>query len=170
MTCIRRLHNMSRHDGLESVVDQCPVNKSKGLIPLLAAHVVHTVCHMLVAEIKPVTRKVLCRTAEARIGMRTIHVRLRHLCHPLRIIAVGTQPDDRVFPVVQNVADRRKGQIAADRGGLLVGHIAQLVRIIRVPGRADLGLAADHRAVRACAVSAVLRVAGDDQRNLAVFL
>ena len=125
---------------------------------------------MLIPEVQTVAGEMLGRAAKAGVGMSAVHVSLCHLCHPVHIVSVGAYADDRVLPVVQDIADRGKGQVAADGGGFLIGHIAQVVGVLHVAGGSDFGLAADGGAVHAGAVSSVLRIAGDDQGNPAVLL
>ena len=170
MPCVSGLHDVPRHDGLQAVVDQVPVHFAESGVPLLTAEIIHAVGHMLVAEIQPVSGEMLGGTAKAGIGMGPVHVGLRHLHDPVRIVPVCPQADDRVLPVVQDVADRGKREVAANRRGFFVGHMAQVVGVLHIPGGAYLSLAADGGAVHTGAVPAVLRVAGDDQGNLAVLL
>ena len=170
MSGVRRLHNVSCHDGFQTVVNEVLVYFSIACIPLLTAHVIDAVCHVLVAEVQSVARKMLRSTAESLIGVCAVHICLRHLAHAVHIVSIGAQSDDRVLPVVEDVADRGKGEITPDRRRLFVGHTAELVRVSGVSCRTDLGLLADHGSVSAGAVAAILRVARNDKRNLAVLL
>ena len=69
---------------------------------------------MLVTEVKTVAGEVLGGTAKTLVGMSAVHVGFGHFHDSLHIVSVGAQSDDRVFPVVENVAYRGKGKVAAD--------------------------------------------------------
>ena len=100
MSCIGGLHDMPHHNSLQAVIDKIPVHHAKGSVPLLTAHSIHTVCHMLVPEIQSVSRKMLGRTTESQILMSAIQVCLRHNRHPVRIVSIRPQADHWILPVV----------------------------------------------------------------------
>ena len=163
-------HDMSGHDGLQPVVDEVCVDFAEGGVPFLAGKGVDAVGNMLVTVIQAVAGEVLGRAAEAGHLVRALHVGLGHFHHALRIVAVGAQADDGVVPVVVNIGNRSETEVAADGRGLRVGHFAKRFGVFCVARRADLCLCADHCAVAARAVAAVLGIAGDDERNFGIFL
>ena len=161
---------MSRHNRIQSVFNQILIDHTISLVPFLTAHGIHTVCHMLVAEIKSVSRKVLCRTAETWIRMCTVHIGFRHLCHLLRFISISAKADYRIFPIIHNIAHRCERQVTPNSCRFLIRHIPHLIRIICISRSADLCLPSDRRPIHTCAVSAALRITCDDKRNLTVLL
>ena len=170
MSGICRLHDMPRHNCLQTVVNQVLVYLSKGGVPFLAAVVVYAVCNVLVTEIKSVSGEMLGRAAKAGVGVSAVHIGLCHFRHSLHVVAVGTEPDNRIFPVIQDIAYRGKGKVASDCRRFLVGHISQIISVLHIAGSADFRLVSDFRTVHAGAVPAVFRIAGYNQRNFAVLL
>ncbi len=161
---------MSCHDRFQPIIDQVLINLSKTRIPLFTAKIIHAVCHMLVPEIQSIARKMLCRTAESRIRMSAVQIGFRHFHDPIHFISIGPKPDHRILPIIQDITDRRKREVTADGCCFFIGHITQVVCILYISCGADFCLAADRRAVHTGAVPAIFRIAGNDQRNLTVFL
>ena len=91
------------------------------------------------------------------------HVLQAHLAHRIHIAAESPLDHLGVLPVVYDVADGGKGHVVAHGSAFLIGHVAQFVCVLRVGGGGDLDAAADVCAVRAGAVAAALRIAGDEE-------
>ena len=61
---------MPAHDGIQAIVDQCPVDHPVGLVPLVHVKVVHIVGEMGVAEVLSVSGEMFCGAGESRITVR----------------------------------------------------------------------------------------------------
>ncbi len=125
---------------------------------------------MLVTEIKSVPGEMFGCAAKTRIGVGAVHIGFCHFHYPVYVVAVGTKSDNRIFPVIQNIAYRGKRKIASDCRRFLVGHVTQIISVLHIAGRPDFRLVSDFRTVHTGPVSAVLRVAGNNQRDFAVLL
>ena len=67
---------MACHNGFQTVVNQALIYLSKSLVPLFAGKCIDTVGNMLISVIQTVSREMLCRAAEARIGMGAVQLGL----------------------------------------------------------------------------------------------
>ena len=96
MSGVRRLHNVSCHDGFQTVVNEVLVYFSIACIPLLTAHVIDAVRHVLVAEVQSVARKNASAAQQnpSLVCAPSIYA-LRHLAHAVHIVSIGAQSDDR---------------------------------------------------------------------------
>ncbi len=163
-------HDVAGHDGFKPVVDEVCINFAERGVPFLAGERVHAVCHVLVAVVQTVAGEVLCRAAEAGHLVRAFQIRLCHFQYALGVIAVGAQAHHGIVPVVVNVRNRRKAEVAANGRSLGVGHLAQRLGVFYVARGTDLCLCANVRAVHAGTVAAVFGVAGDNEGDLGIFL
>ncbi len=102
--------------------------------------------------------------------MGSQHILGSHLCHLLRVIAEVAQADNRIVPVIVNIRKGGKRQVAANSRRLFVGHASHLKGILWIPGRADFHRMSNQSAIHTGSVAACLRVAGNDQGNLGIFL
>ena len=163
-------HDVPAHDAVQAAVDQRLVDLAVGGHPLFEREVVDVVGDVRIAEVLPVARPVLGDRGVARHGVHAVHIGFAHGGDAVGVIAESAGDDLGVFPVIVDVAHRRKGHVVAHRGGFLVAKAAHLIGIVDIAGRADLDAVGQICAVGGGAVAARFGVAGDEQRDLGVFL
>ncbi|CDD34133.1 unknown [Roseburia sp. CAG:309] len=125
---------------------------------------------MRITVIHTISRKMFCHTGKIRILVRTPHIFDTAFFYHFRIIGKGSCRNLRIHRIVIDIADRRKCHITSDRRRFGISHAPHVFRVIMVSRRSNLHAITNIRSIRTCTIATGFRIAGDKQRNLAVFL
>ena len=163
-------HDMAAHNPFDPIFDQFFVNHTIRLIPVFWREIIDMIGQMGIAVIHTISRKMFRHTGKIRILVRTPHIFDTAFFYHFRIIGKGSCRNFGIHRIVIDIADRRKCHIAPDCRRFCISHAPHVFRVIMVSCRSNLHAIADICAIRACTIAAGFRIAGDKQRNLAVFL
>ena len=162
---------MPYHNSLQPLINQSAVNSAVTCLPFLNRKIVDTKRQMLVQFLNAVTGKMLCGAGHIRICiLNTLDVCTDIGKNRIRIIAEAACIYDGITPIFVNIRHRIEHPVAPQCTRFTAGHITEMIGVVGAFSGTAFSSSSNERSFRATAVSTVIAVGCNQQRNLAVFL